>query len=80
MAMQEPTSLVLTVLAGPPPHGYGIMRAVDELSGGGPPLRAGTLYAALGAMALVTALLLVGLVPDVRAGPALPRATGKIMT
>jgi hypothetical protein len=36
--------------------------------------------AVLGTMALVTALLLVDLVPDVRAGPALPRATGKIMT
>lgn len=45
--MQEPTFLVLTVLAGPPLHGYGIMRAVGEVSGGAVDLRAGTLYAAL---------------------------------
>ena len=45
--MQEPTFLVLTVLAGPPLHGYGIMRAVKEVSGGAVDLRAGTLYAAL---------------------------------
>jgi PadR family transcriptional regulator PadR len=47
MAMQEPTFLVLTVLTGPPLHGYGIMRAAAELSPDGPALRAGTLYAAL---------------------------------
>ncbi|GAA4202921.1 PadR family transcriptional regulator [Actinocatenispora rupis] len=46
MAMQEPTFLVLTALAGPPLHGYAIMRAAAELPGG-MPLRAGTLYAAL---------------------------------
>jgi DNA-binding PadR family transcriptional regulator len=47
MSMQEPTFYVLTVLAGPPLHGYGIMRAIDELSGGGVSVRPGTLYAAL---------------------------------
>ena len=46
MAMQEPTYLILTALAGPPLHGYAIMQAVEELDGG-VPLRAGTLYAAL---------------------------------
>ena len=45
--MQEPTFLVLTVLAGPPLHGYGIMRAIDELSGAEGVVRPGTLYAAL---------------------------------
>ena len=43
--MQEPTFLVLTVLAGPPRHGYGIMKAIEELSGVA--VRPGTLYAAL---------------------------------
>jgi DNA-binding PadR family transcriptional regulator len=47
MSMQEPTFLVLTVLAGPPLHGYGIMRAIEEISPGGGTLRPGTLYAAL---------------------------------
>jgi DNA-binding PadR family transcriptional regulator len=45
--MQEPTFLVLTVLAGPPLHGYAIMRAIEEVSGGSVVVRAGTLYAAL---------------------------------
>ncbi len=45
--MQEPTFLVLTVLVGPPLHGYGIMRAIDELTGGETAVRPGTLYAAL---------------------------------
>lgn len=45
--MQEPTFLVLTVLAGPALHGYGIMRAIDELSDGAVTVRPGTLYAAL---------------------------------
>src|SRR5919106_1583533 len=47
MAMQEPTFFILTALAERPLHGYGIMRAVGELSGGRLKLRAGTLYAAL---------------------------------
>ena len=45
--MREPTFLVLTVLAGPALHGYGIMRAVEEVSGGSVTIRPGTLYAAL---------------------------------
>lgn len=45
--MQEPTFLVLTALAGPPLHGYGIMQAVAELSRGAVTIRPGTLYAAL---------------------------------
>jgi PadR family transcriptional regulator PadR len=45
--MQEPTFLVLTVLAGPARHGYGIMQAIGELSGGSVTVRPGTLYAAL---------------------------------
>lgn len=45
--IQEPTFLVLTALAGPPLHGYGIMRAIEEISGGEVVVRAGTLYAAL---------------------------------
>jgi PadR family transcriptional regulator len=47
MAMREPTFFSLTALAGPPLHGYGVMQAVRELSGGRLELRAGTLYAAL---------------------------------
>ncbi|HYN96839.1 MAG TPA: PadR family transcriptional regulator [Pilimelia sp.] len=47
MAIQEPTFFILTALAGAPLHGYGVMRAVTELSGGRITLRAGTLYAAL---------------------------------
>jgi PadR family transcriptional regulator PadR len=45
--MREPTFLILTALAGPPLHGYGVMRQVAELSGGRVSLSAGTLYAAL---------------------------------
>jgi DNA-binding PadR family transcriptional regulator len=47
MAMREPTFFILTALAGPPLHGYGVMRSVQELSDGRLVLRAGTLYAAL---------------------------------
>jgi DNA-binding PadR family transcriptional regulator len=47
MAMREPTFFILTALAGPPLHGYGVTQAVRELSGGRLELRAGTLYAAL---------------------------------
>ncbi|GIF70656.1 hypothetical protein Asi02nite_01740 [Asanoa siamensis] len=47
MAMQEPTFFILTALAEQPLHGYGVIRAVTELSGGRITLRAGTLYAAL---------------------------------
>jgi DNA-binding PadR family transcriptional regulator len=47
MAMQEPTFFILTALAEQPLHGYGVIRAVADLSGGRITLRAGTLYAAL---------------------------------
>jgi len=47
MAMQEPTFFILTALAEQPLHGYGVIRAVNELSDGRITLRAGTLYAAL---------------------------------
>jgi PadR family transcriptional regulator PadR len=47
MSMQQPTFFVLTVLAEAPRHGYGITRAVEDLSGGTVVLRPGTLYAAL---------------------------------
>ena len=45
--MQEPTFLILTALAAQPLHGYGVIQAVKELSGGDVVLRAGTLYGAL---------------------------------
>ncbi|NBE82744.1 PadR family transcriptional regulator [Micromonospora rubida] len=45
--MREPTFLTLAVLAGPPLHGYGVMRQVAVLSEGRVKLSAGTLYAAL---------------------------------
>lgn len=51
MAIQEPTFFILTALAERPLHGYGVMRAVDELSAGRLKLRAGTLYAALDRLA-----------------------------
>jgi len=47
MALQEPTFYILTALAEQPLHGYGVMQAVAELSGGRINLRAGTLYTAL---------------------------------
>ncbi len=45
--LREPTFLILAAVAAGPLHGYGILRAVGELSGGRVRLRAGTLYAAL---------------------------------
>jgi PadR family transcriptional regulator PadR len=51
MAMQEPTFFILTALAERPRHGYGVIQAVEELSGGRIRLRAGTLYAALDRLA-----------------------------
>lgn len=45
--MQDPTFLVLTVLAGPPLHGYAIMQAIDALVDAAGVVRPGTLYAAL---------------------------------
>jgi len=49
--MQEPTFLILTALAAQPLHGYGVIQAVKELSGGDVVLRAGTLYGALDRLA-----------------------------
>jgi DNA-binding PadR family transcriptional regulator len=49
--MQEPTFLILTALAAEPLHGYGVIQAVKELSGGDVVLRAGTLYGALDRLA-----------------------------
>jgi DNA-binding PadR family transcriptional regulator len=49
--MQEPTFLILTALAAGPVHGYGVIQAVKELSGGEVVLRPGTLYGALDRLA-----------------------------
>ena len=46
-AMQEPTFLIMTALAGGAQHGYGIMTDVARISQDRVKLRAGTLYAAL---------------------------------
>jgi PadR family transcriptional regulator PadR len=51
VTMQEPTFFILTALAEEPRHGYGVMRAVADLSDGRIKLRAGTLYAALDRLA-----------------------------
>jgi DNA-binding PadR family transcriptional regulator len=45
--LREASFFILTALAEQPMHGYGLMKAVSELSGGQVRLRAGTLYAAL---------------------------------
>lgn len=45
--MQEPTFLILTVLADETRHGYAIAQEVAALSSGRVVLRTGTLYAAL---------------------------------
>ncbi|UWZ40450.1 helix-turn-helix transcriptional regulator [Dactylosporangium roseum] len=45
--MREPTFLILTALADGPRHGYGIVREVEDLSGGRVRLLTGTLYTAL---------------------------------
>lgn len=47
MTLREPSFFILTALAEQPLHGYGIMKAVSDLSDGRIRLRAGTLYAAL---------------------------------
>lgn len=47
VGLQEPSFFILTALARQPLHGYAVMQAVAELSGGRLTLRAGTLYAAL---------------------------------
>ena len=45
--LREPTFLVLAALGPGPLHGYGIIKAVEEMSDGRVRLRAGTLYGAL---------------------------------
>ena len=45
--LREPTFLVLAALGPGPLHGYGIIKAIEEMSDGRVRLRAGTLYAAL---------------------------------
>ena len=45
--LQEPTFLVLAALAAEPLYGYGIIRAVAEISADDVHLRPGTLYPAL---------------------------------
>lgn len=45
--LREPTFLMLAAIAPGPLHGYGVVKAVEELSGGRVRLRAGTLYTAL---------------------------------
>ncbi|MEO3747130.1 helix-turn-helix transcriptional regulator [Plantactinospora sp. B5E13] len=45
--LQEPTFWILTALAGPPLHGYGIIGEVAALSSGRLSMRPGTLYGAL---------------------------------
>jgi PadR family transcriptional regulator, regulatory protein PadR len=47
MRLPEPTFFILTALTEHPLHGYGVMLATRELSGGRLNLRPGTLYAAL---------------------------------
>jgi DNA-binding PadR family transcriptional regulator len=45
--LREPTFFILAALAPHPLHGYGIIKAVEDMSGGRVRLRAGTLYGAL---------------------------------
>jgi DNA-binding PadR family transcriptional regulator len=45
--LPEPTFFILTALAGEPLHGYAVMLAVRDLTGGRVNLRPGTLYTAL---------------------------------
>ena len=63
--MQEPTFLILTALAGPPLHGYGIMQAIESLTSGAVQVRPGTLYAALDRL---TAEGLVSIAAEERSG------------
>ena len=51
MRLPEPTFFILTALATQPLHGYGVMLATQELSGGRLKLRPGTLYTALDRLA-----------------------------
>lgn len=50
-ALREPTVFILSALAAEPLHGYGVIKAVEELSSGRLRLRAGTLYDALDRLA-----------------------------
>lgn len=45
--MTQAAFFVLTALADQPRHGYGILREIEELSGGEVQLRVGTLYGVL---------------------------------
>ena len=45
--LRQPTYFILAALLDGPLHGYGIIKRVEELSGGELRVRAGTLYAAL---------------------------------
>jgi PadR family transcriptional regulator, regulatory protein PadR len=45
--LREPTFLVLAALGPGPLHGYGIIKAVEEMSEGRVRMRAGTLYGAV---------------------------------
>jgi DNA-binding PadR family transcriptional regulator len=45
--LQEPSFLILTALAAGPQHGYGVIKDVEQISGGAVTLRVGTLYGAL---------------------------------
>src|SRR5689334_5321428 len=47
MPLKESAFLILSALAAEPMHGYGIMKDVEEQSGGAVRMRAGTLYAVL---------------------------------
>jgi PadR family transcriptional regulator PadR len=49
--MTEPAFLILTALVGEARHGYGIVREVQELSGGRVQLKVGTLYGVLDRLA-----------------------------
>jgi PadR family transcriptional regulator, regulatory protein PadR len=45
--MTEPAFFILTALVGTPLHGYGIVREVEEISGGRVNLKIGSLYGVL---------------------------------
>lgn len=46
----DPTLMILSAVAVRPLHGYGMIKSIEELSGGRVRLRAGTLYAAIDRM------------------------------
>lgn len=49
--LQEPSFLILTALAARPQHGYGVLKDIEQLSGGAVALRVGSLYGALDRLA-----------------------------